>query len=64
MYRRVAYLALGAAGILVILAGCTNSFIGERRAAWRNSEERACMTRRHVRTNRYFQSFHTQSLPC
>ncbi len=50
MIRRVAYLAVGAAGIAVVLAGCTYSLLGgEKRAAWRNAEERACMVRRHVR---------------
>jgi hypothetical protein len=54
MYRRVVLLTLAVAGILGILAGCSNS-LGERRAAWRNTEERACTIRRHVRPNAYIE---------
>ncbi len=43
MPRRVAYLAVSA-GVVLTLAGCAFSFFGaERRAEWRNPEERACM---------------------
>jgi hypothetical protein len=43
MPRRVAYLAV-TAGVMFTLAGCAFSFFGyERRAEWRNPEERACM---------------------
>ncbi len=55
MVRRVAYLAVGAAGIAVVLAGCSNSLLGEKRAAWRNAEERVCMVRRHVRPSKYIE---------
>jgi hypothetical protein len=48
MLRRVAYLAV-IAGVAVALTGCALSLFGyERRAAWRDAEERACMASRQV----------------
>jgi hypothetical protein len=48
MLRRVAYLAVLAC-VGVTLAGCAFSIFGyERRAAWRDQEERACMAQRRV----------------
>ena len=47
--RRVAYLAATACLVLA-LAGCAFSFFGyERRAEWRDGEERACLINRDVR---------------
>ena len=48
MLRRVAYLT-AVAGVGLTLAGCALNFLGfERRAAWRDHEERACMASRAV----------------
>jgi hypothetical protein len=48
MFRRVAYLAV-IAGVGLALAGCALSLFGyERRAAWRDQEERACISQRQV----------------
>ena len=48
MLRRVLYLTV-IAGVGLALAGCAFTFFGaERRAAWRDQEERACMGRREV----------------
>jgi hypothetical protein len=48
MLRRVAYLAVLAC-VGVTLAGCALSIFGyERRAAWRDQEERSCMAQRRV----------------
>ena len=48
MLRRVAYLAV-IAGVLAALTGCALSVFGyERRAAWRDAEERSCMSHRLV----------------
>ena len=48
MVRRVAYVAV-VVGVALALAGCAFSFFGyERRAAWRDGEERSCMSRRLV----------------
>jgi Extensin-like protein C-terminus len=55
MVRRVAYLAV-TVGVLFALAGCAFSFFGfEKRAAWRDAEERACMSRRMVVASGYVQ---------
>jgi hypothetical protein len=54
MARRVAYLAVSACVVLT-LAGCL-SFVGyERRAAWRDQEERACMASGAVRAGPFLQ---------
>jgi hypothetical protein len=46
MLRRVAYLTV-AAGLSMIVAGCAFNFLGfERREAWREQAERACMARK------------------
>jgi hypothetical protein len=44
MFRRVAFLT-AMVGVALVLAGCALNFLGgpERRAAWRDQEERACM---------------------
>jgi Extensin-like protein C-terminus len=48
MVRRVAYLAV-TVGVLFALAGCALSLFGyERRATWRDAEERSCMSHRMV----------------
>jgi hypothetical protein len=48
MVRRVAYLAV-AAGMAMLVAGCALNFLsGERRASWRDDEERACLRAREV----------------
>jgi hypothetical protein len=49
MVRRVAYLAVSLA-VLLALGGCAMSIFGayERRAAWRDQEERACLAQRNV----------------
>jgi hypothetical protein len=48
MLRRVAYLAVMAC-VGLTLAGCALSIFGyERRAAWRDREERACISQRQV----------------
>ncbi|MEJ0013435.1 MAG: extensin family protein [Bauldia sp.] len=48
MLRRVAYLAV-IAGVAIALTGCALSLFGyERRAAWRDAEERSCMASRQV----------------
>lgn len=48
MARRVAYLAV-VVGVAITLTGCAFSFFGyERRAAWHDQEERACMLAREV----------------
>ena len=55
MARRVAYLAV-VVGVAVTLTGCAFSFFGyERRAAWHDQEERACLVRREVRTTPWLQ---------
>jgi hypothetical protein len=55
MVRRVACLAV-VVGVLFTLAGCAFSFFGaERRAAWREAEERACMSRQVVMASAYVQ---------
>jgi hypothetical protein len=44
------------AGVSFVLAGCALNFFGaERRAAWRDQEERACMASRQVDTSRFIQ---------
>lgn len=48
MVRRVAYLA-AIASILASLGGCALNVFGERREAWRNAEEAACMSTRPFR---------------
>jgi hypothetical protein len=51
MLRRVAYLAV-TIGVALALTGCALSLFGyERRAAWRDQEERACMSQRAVTVN-------------
>ena len=52
MLRRVAYLT-AVAGIGLSLAGCAFNFLGvlERRAAWHDQEERACMAGRLVQVS-------------
>ena len=56
MPRRVAYLAV-TAGVMLTLAGCAFSFFGyERRAEWRNPEERACIASGAVRASAWIQS--------
>ncbi len=55
MIRRVAYLTAGAVAVALVLAGCATALFGEKRAAWRNAEERACVVRRHVRPNQYIE---------
>ena len=54
MARRVAYLAVSA-GVLLTLAGCLSYLGYERRAAWRDTEERACMASGAVRASAYLQ---------
>ena len=54
MARRVAYLAVSA-GVLLTLAGCLSYLGYERRAAWRDQEERACMASGAVRASAYLQ---------
>ena len=47
MARRVAYQAAAVVGAAIALAGCGFGFFGyEQRAAWRDQEERACMSSR------------------
>jgi hypothetical protein len=59
MARRVAYLAVSV-GVVLTLAGCAFSFFGyERRAAWRNPEERVCMMRREVQASAWIQPVST-----
>ncbi|MGD9739602.1 MAG: extensin family protein [Bauldia sp.] len=48
MFRRVVYLAV-VASILATLGGCALNVFGERREAWRNAEESACMSTRPFR---------------
>lgn len=48
MIRRVVYLAV-LASILAGLPGCALNIFGERREAWRNAEESACMATRPFR---------------
>jgi hypothetical protein len=44
------------AGVSFVLAGCALNFFGaERRAAWRDPEERACMASRAVETSAFIQ---------
>jgi len=46
MLRRVAYLAV-AVGMSLLMTGCAFNFLGfERREAWRDQAERACMARK------------------
>lgn len=55
MARRVAYLT-AMAGVSLVLAGCALNLFGyERRAAWRDQEERACMISREVKTSAFIQ---------
>ena len=56
MIRRVAYLT-AVAGLGLVLTGCALDFFGasERRAAWRDQEERACMKSRVVMTSAFIQ---------
>ncbi len=55
MARRVAYLAVSVA-LMLALAGCALTMFGfERRAEWRDKEERACMASRAVRTGSFIQ---------
>jgi hypothetical protein len=53
MFRRVAYLAVSAATILVLLSGCAFNFQVERREAWRAEADRACMLSRPFRRDDY-----------
>jgi hypothetical protein len=47
MVRRVVYQAAAVVGLAITLAGCGFGFFGyEQRAAWRDREERACMSSR------------------
>lgn len=47
MARRVAYQAAAVVGLAITLSGCGFGFFGyEQRAAWRDREERACMSSR------------------
>jgi hypothetical protein len=53
MFRRVAYLT-AVIGLGSLLAGCGFNYFGyERRAAWREQEESACMARRPVMASDY-----------
>lgn len=55
MARRVAFLAV-TTGVLLTLGGCAFSFFGyERRAEWRDSEEKACMASGVIRPTSYLQ---------
>jgi hypothetical protein len=54
MARRVAYLAVSV-GLVLTLAGCLSYLGYERRAEWRDREERACMMRREVRATPWLQ---------
>ena len=55
MARRVAYLAV-TAGVMLTLGGCAFSFFGyERRAEWRDREEKACTVSGVVRATSYLQ---------
>ena len=49
MFRRVAYLAVSAATLLVLLSGCAFNFQVERQEAWRAEADRACMLSRLFR---------------
>src|ERR1700690_1540576 len=53
MPRRVAYLAV-IVGVALALTGCARSFLGyERRAEWRDAEEKSCMRQRLVVASAY-----------
>ncbi len=56
MVRRVAFLT-AMVGVALVLAGCALNFFGgpERRAAWRDDEERVCMKSRVVSASAYVQ---------
>lgn len=49
MFRRVAYLAVTAVTLLLILSGCSFDFHFDRREAWRAEADRACLLSRPFR---------------